>query len=247
MCVRELLFYVLASRVSYLAFDFLPAEWKMLPQCSLIFISLEWSWPCFLMLKGHFHPFLWVVFSCVLHVLFLKILTPHPTPIKSSLYSRDIRSLSVLYDANISFQFLTCLLTSSVFGFFCHIKVYFCVVRFINLLLLLEFLVKIRKSLPILRLYESSYFFLVSALFFYIRLSNSVLAVSHQASLSMGFFWARILERVAISSFGGSSRPKDGTHISCFGRQILYPWATWEAYELYAPWKILLEFLSGLL
>ena len=82
----------------------------------------------------------------------------------------------MLYDASTFFQFI-CLLTSPVgcffvlfcfVFFFCRVKVYFYVVRFISLLLLLEFLVKIRKPLPILRLYESSYVFLVSALFFYV-------------------------------------------------------------------------------
>ena len=43
-----------------------------------------------------------------------------------------------------------------------------------------------------------------------------------------GIFQARILEWGAISSFRGSSRPRDITHISCIGRQILYHWATWE-------------------
>ena len=39
------------------------------------------------------------------------------------------------------------------------------------------------------------------------------------------FFQARILEWVAISSSGGSSQPRDGTHVSCvscIGRQVLY-------------------------
>ena len=30
----------------------------------------------------------------------------------------------------------------------------------------------------------------------------------------------------------GSSQPRDQTHISCIGRQILYHWATWEALAL---------------
>ena len=45
-------------------------------------------------------------------------------------------------------------------------------------------------------------------------------------------FQARILEWMAISSSKGSSRPRDGTHISgisCIGRWSLYHWATWEA------------------
>ena len=42
-----------------------------------------------------------------------------------------------------------------------------------------------------------------------------------------GTFQARILEGVAISSSRGSSQPRDGTHISCIDRVILYYWATW--------------------
>ena len=47
-----------------------------------------------------------------------------------------------------------------------------------------------------------------------------------------GIFQARILEWVAISS-RESSQPRDQTHVSCvscFGRGILYHWATWEAH-----------------
>ena len=39
---------------------------------------------------------------------------------------------------------------------------------------------------------------------------------------------ARILEWVAISSSRESSQPRDQTHVSCIGRQILYHGATWE-------------------
>ena len=35
-------------------------------------------------------------------------------------------------------------------------------------------------------------------------------------------FQARILEWVAISSSRGSSRPRDGAHVSCIGRWVLY-------------------------
>ena len=51
-------------------------------------------------------------------------------------------------------------------------------------------------------------------------------------------FQARILEWVAISSSRGSSQSRDQTHISCMscvGRQILYPWNTWEASGVYIP------------
>ena len=40
---------------------------------------------------------------------------------------------------------------------------------------------------------------------------------------------ARILEWVAIPFSRGSSPPRDGTHVSCIGRQVLYHWATREA------------------
>ena len=44
---------------------------------------------------------------------------------------------------------------------------------------------------------------------------------------------ARLLERVAISSSRGSSQSRDQTCVSCsscFGRQILYRGATWNAH-----------------
>ena len=44
-----------------------------------------------------------------------------------------------------------------------------------------------------------------------------------------GVFPARILEWITISSSKGSSQPRDWTHISCIGRQILCHWATMEA------------------
>ena len=44
-----------------------------------------------------------------------------------------------------------------------------------------------------------------------------------------GIFQAIILEGVAISFSRGSSWPREGTHISCIDRQILYHWATREA------------------
>ena len=41
---------------------------------------------------------------------------------------------------------------------------------------------------------------------------------------------ARILERVGTSSFKQSSQPRDQTHVTCIGRQVIYRWATWEAF-----------------
>ena len=42
-------------------------------------------------------------------------------------------------------------------------------------------------------------------------------------------FPTQILDRVAISFPREFSQPRDGTCVSCIGRQILYLWATWEA------------------
>ena len=44
-----------------------------------------------------------------------------------------------------------------------------------------------------------------------------------------GIFQARILECIAISFSRGSSQPRDQTHVSCTGGQILYHWAMREA------------------
>ena len=42
-----------------------------------------------------------------------------------------------------------------------------------------------------------------------------------QAPLSMGFFQARLIEWVAISSFRGSSWPRDQTQVSCIAGEFL--------------------------
>ena len=44
-----------------------------------------------------------------------------------------------------------------------------------------------------------------------------------------GIFLARILEWVASSYSRRSFQPRDQTHVSCIGRQILYHCAIWEA------------------
>ena len=44
-----------------------------------------------------------------------------------------------------------------------------------------------------------------------------------------GILQARILEWVAIFFSRWSSQLRDWTHISCIGRCVLYPWASWEA------------------
>ena len=46
--------------------------------------------------------------------------------------------------------------------------------------------------------------------------------VAHQAPLSVGFPRQEFWECVVISFSRGSFRPRDGTHISCIGKQVLY-------------------------
>ena len=69
---------------------------------------------------------------------------------------------------------------------------------------------------------------LVPSCFSHVWFFVTLCTVAHQASLSMGILWARILEWVAISYSRGSSQSKDWTHVSCIGRRILYHCATWE-------------------
>ena len=47
-----------------------------------------------------------------------------------------------------------------------------------------------------------------------------------------GILQARILEWVAMPSSRGSSQPKDQTHDSCIGRQVLYNCTIWEAQDV---------------
>ena len=62
--------------------------------------------------------------------------------------------------------------------------------------------------------------------------------VAHQALLSMGFPGKNI-GVVAISSSRGSSQPRDWTHISCIGQQLLYHCAIWETlYQTHGIAKI---------
>ena len=78
--------------------------------------------------------------------------------------------------------------------------------------------------------------FVISPLFNDVgMLSHSVVSdcdpmdYSLPGSFFYAVFQARILEWVAISFSRRSSWPKDQTHISCIGRQIVYHWVTWEA------------------
>ena len=61
-------------------------------------------------------------------------------------------------------------------------------------------------------------------------------STAHQAPLSMGILQVRILEWVAMLSSGGSSWPRDWTHISYVswtGRQVFFTSATWEPHLQY--------------
>ena len=59
--------------------------------------------------------------------------------------------------------------------------------------------------------------------------------VAYQASLSMGFLQARILEWVTISFSRGSSRPRDQTWVSCIGGRRFNLWAIREAqFQVYS-------------
>ena len=50
--------------------------------------------------------------------------------------------------------------------------------------------------------------------------------VAHQAPLSMEFFQARLMERVAIPSSRGSSWPRDQTQVSSIAGRFFTIWAT---------------------
>ena len=55
---------------------------------------------------------------------------------------------------------------------------------------------------------------------------------SQPGSSIRGILQARILEWVAMPSSRGSSRPREGTHVSyvsCIGRQVLYHWCHLES------------------
>ena len=74
---------------------------------------------------------------------------------------------------------------------------------------------------------SAPHLFVVVSLLSRVQLFVTPWTVARQAPLSV-ILPARILERVAISFCGGSSRPRDQTHVSCIGRWILYHWAARE-------------------
>ena len=66
-------------------------------------------------------------------------------------------------------------------------------------------------------------------------------ACSLPGSSVHGISQARKLAWVALSSSRGSSRPRDQTHVSCIGRQILHLWVTREAPDF--TWISLFSYL----
>ena len=56
--------------------------------------------------------------------------------------------------------------------------------------------------------------------------SATTWTVARQALLSMEIFQARILERLAMPSFKGSSQPRDWTQLSCIAGGFFTVWAT---------------------
>ena len=74
-------------------------------------------------------------------------------------------------------------------------------------------------------------FILVAWLLNHVRLFCDSMDCSPPGSAVNGISQARTLERAAISSSRGSSRPRDQIHVSCIGRQILYHCITREAHK----------------
>ena len=62
----------------------------------------------------------------------------------------------------------------------------------------------------------------------HVKLFCSTVDYSQPGSSVRGISQARILEWVSISFSRGSSWLRDGTHVSCMSRRILYHWAMWE-------------------
>ena len=61
---------------------------------------------------------------------------------------------------------------------------------------------------------------------------------SPPVSFVRGILQARILEWVAISFSRGSPWPRDQTHVSCIGKQILYPCANLDRHSKLSPASI---------
>ena len=56
-------------------------------------------------------------------------------------------------------------------------------------------------------------------------------SIAHQALLSMGFYLQEYWRGLPLPPLGASIQPRDQSHVSCIGRQVLYHWATWKAHR----------------
>ena len=70
--------------------------------------------------------------------------------------------------------------------------------------------------------------------------------VACQAPLSMGILQARILEWVAMSSFRGSSQPRDRTQVSRIAGRFFTSWVTREAPSSQLWGLVILQLLSSM-
>ena len=78
------------------------------------------------------------------------------------------------------------------------------------------------------------------AVFSHVRLFAASWTVAHQAPLSMGFSRQGYWNGLPLPSPGNLPDPgiKPTSRVSCIGRQILYHWATWEAFILHGTHKM---------
>ena len=82
-----------------------------------------------------------------------------------------------------------------------------------------------------------------------VQLFLTLWTVACQAPLSTGILQARILERVAMPSSRGSSRPRDGTSVSspALGSRFFTTGATWEVHKKKIDMEIYTRRKKGLL
>ena len=95
----------------------------------------------------------------------------------------------------------------------------------------------IKATCSALKFYDSPVTLRKAKLLSCVQLIVTIWAVVHQASLSIEFLQATILEWVAISVFRGSSRPRDWTQVSHVAGRLFTLWATREAHTEETPFK----------
>ena len=80
-----------------------------------------------------------------------------------------------------------------------------------------------------------------------VQLFTTPWTITCQAPLSLWFPRQEYWSGLPFPSPGGSSRPRDWTCISwvsCIGRRILYPWATWEAWNVYHQSNLIISLIG---